>query len=117
MQTLQEYVSSLTPAQKTEYERVKKIVHSVVPEGVEEMISYGIPTFKYNGTHLLYFGAFKNHMSLFPGAGLIEDLKADFEGYKVAKGTVQFTHDKPLSDDLIKKILALRLEMINQKTK
>jgi uncharacterized protein YdhG (YjbR/CyaY superfamily) len=114
MQTINEYLSSITQAQKAEFERIRKIVYEMVPDA-EETISYGIPTFKYKGTYLLYFGAFKNHMSLFPGSGIIGELAEDFKGYKVAKGTVQFTSEKPVPDHLVKKILSIRLKSISQK--
>lgn len=114
MLTMDEYLKNITPEQKAEFERIRKIVHETVPD-VEEVISYGIPTFKYKGTYLLYFGAFKNHMSLFPGSGIIGDLAEDFKGYTVAKGTVQFTTQKPVTEELVKKILAIRLKTINNR--
>ena len=113
MQTLDEYLDKITPSQKVEFERIRKIVKELVPE-VEETISYGIPTFKHKGTYLLYFGTFKDHMSLFPGAGIIGELKEEFKRYKVAKGTLQFTSEKPIAKELVKKIIAIRLKSISK---
>jgi uncharacterized protein YdhG (YjbR/CyaY superfamily) len=112
--TVDDYLNNITPSQKAEYDRVEKIVKEFEPE-VDEVISYGIPTFKYRGKYLLYFGAFKNHMSLFPGSGFVDEMKDELAGFKVAKGTIQFTEDKPVPKDVIVKILQRRKAEINKR--
>ncbi len=112
--TIEEYLKNVTLAQKAEFARIRKIVKRTVPE-VEETISYGIPTFKYKGKYLLYFGAFKNHMSLFPGSYLIDSMKDKLKGFKVAKGTIQFTEDKTVPESIIKEIIQKRQAEISKK--
>ena len=63
--TVDEYLNRIEPSQRKQFERVRKIVKKLVPEA-EEVISYGIPTWKYRGKYLIYFAAFKNHMSIYP---------------------------------------------------
>jgi uncharacterized protein YdhG (YjbR/CyaY superfamily) len=79
---------------------------------VEETISYGVPTFKVKGKPLLHFGVFKDHMSLFPTSTPIGVLKDQLSKYTVGKGTIQFTQDNLLPEELIKDILAVRLTQI-----
>ena len=87
---------------------LREIIREEAPEAVET-IGYGIPTFKLDG-NLVHFAAFKNHMSFFPGSTTHnEALKSDLAGYKLAKGTIQFTPDKPLPDDLVRTIVRLRI--------
>lgn len=64
-----------------------------------------MPGFKYRGKYLVSFAAFKDHLSLFPGAEPIEALKDKLTDYETSRGTIQFTLDHPLSDDLLKEIL------------
>lgn len=112
MPSVDEYLSNISAQQRAEYERIRKIVRQVVPEA-DEVISYGIPTFRYKGSYVLYFGAFKHHMSLFPGAPLaIADKLQDF---KVSKGTIQFTADHPVPESIITEILRVRLADIAKK--
>lgn len=113
MSTIAEYLKKVTPEQQAEFERIRKLVHATVPD-VEETMSYGIPTFKYKGTYLVHWGAFKDHMSLFPGPVLPIRERLIADGYKLAKGTIQFTKDKTLPDDIIKQILRDRLAAINK---
>jgi uncharacterized protein YdhG (YjbR/CyaY superfamily) len=87
---------------------LREIIREEAPEAVET-IGYGIPTFKLDG-NLVHFAAFKNHMSFFPGSTTHNELlKADLAGHKLAKGTIQFTADKPLPDDLVRTIVRLRI--------
>jgi uncharacterized protein YdhG (YjbR/CyaY superfamily) len=111
MLTVEDYLNNITPPQRAEFEHLRNLVKEVAPSA-EESISYGMPTFKVNGKPLIYFGAFKNHMSLFPTPGPTEKFKEKLKTYKVSKGTIQFTFDNPLPDALIKEIVLSRLEDI-----
>lgn len=102
-----------TPTQRVELEKIRQTAKKLVPEA-EETISYGIPTLKYKGTYLIYFAAFKNHMSVFPGAYMTEQLKKKLDGYKMHKGTVQFTEDNPLPESIIKEIVTDRLKHLGE---
>ena len=51
--------------------------------------------------------AFKDHMSIFPGAAPVEELKQKLTEYKTSKGTIQFTMDRPIPDQLLQEILDL----------
>ena len=87
---------------------IRDIIHKLVPD-VEEMISYQIPCFKYNG-YLIYYCAFPKHITLSHpfSAAFWEYFKADLEGYKVSKAAIQIPNNKPLPGKLIKKIIEFR---------
>ena len=112
MATVQNYLEKITPNQRAEFVRIKEIVKQVAPN-VEESISYGMPAFKYKNRPLLYFGVFKDHMSIFPGAPV--EIKDKLKGYKLGKGTVQFTEEKLLPEAIIKEILLSRIAKIDNK--
>ena len=60
---------------------------------------------------LVYFAAYKKHCSLFAGNGaLTEQMKEILKSYKTSKGTIQFTVEKPLPDDLVKQIVVTRMK-------
>lgn len=101
------YLNSVTKPQKTELKRLQNIIAKTVPEAIE-VISYGMPGYKYKGKYLITFGAFKNHLSVFPGSHAIDALQKELSEYKQSKGTVQFTIDKPLPESLIKQIVEIR---------
>jgi uncharacterized protein YdhG (YjbR/CyaY superfamily) len=105
--TVDEYLAALPDAERNILEKVRAAIKSAAPKA-EEIISYGMPGYKYKGP-LVYFAAFKNHCSFFPGSSQIIKLYDELKAFKTAKGTIQFTGDKPLPTALIKKIVKARM--------
>ena len=94
---------------RTMLENLRQTIKSVAPKA-EEVISYAMPAFKYHGM-LVYFAAFKNHCSLFPAnSSLIAKMEKELKPYRTAKGTIQFTVDRPLPAALVKKIVKARMQ-------
>jgi uncharacterized protein YdhG (YjbR/CyaY superfamily) len=89
-------------------ETIRTVIRQVIPEA-KEVISYNIPGFKMHGM-VVYYAAFKKHLSLYP-APRGKEWEKDFEGYRTSgKGTIQFSLDKPLPLELIRKIVRYRAE-------
>ena len=106
--SVNEYMENIPEKERAVLEKLRKTIRSVVPKA-EEVISYQIPTFKYNGG-LVSYAAFKNHCSLFPwNAGLIKKIE-ELKNYSTSKGTIHFTVDKPLPVALVKKIVKARMK-------
>ncbi len=112
--SIDEYLETVAPNQKAALERVRVFVKKTVPEA-EESISYGMPAFKYHKKPLLYYAAFKDHMSIFPTTGPIKTLANKLEGFTVTKGTIHFTEKQALPDALLKEILLTRVADIAKK--
>lgn len=109
MSTVDDYFANAKSFEKAEYERLSKLVNEVAPDA-EETISYGMPTYKVGKKPLVYFGIFKDHMSIFPASGeVLSQLGDKLAGYKTAKGTLSFTADKPIPDDVLRDMLQIRL--------
>jgi uncharacterized protein YdhG (YjbR/CyaY superfamily) len=109
-----DYLAKLDRSQRSELNKIRTIVKEIAPDATE-VISYGIPGYKYKGQYLIGFAAFKNHLSIFPTSSPIENLKDKLKGYKIAKGTIQFNSDNPLPEFLIKEIIYDRLSGITNK--
>ena len=113
MPSIDTYLHSLPSDYQKELQRIRKLIHVTVPD-VTETFSYAMPAFTYHKKPLMYFAAFKNHLSIFPTSLPIESLKDELAAYKVSKGTIQFTLEKPLPDSLIKKLLQIRIAAIDK---
>ena len=116
--TVEEYLRNIKPSQHAEYERINKIVRSIVPDA-EEAMSYGVLTWKYKGKYLLYFGAYDTHMSVYPIGHEMIDVVKDNLGDIVltkatlkSKGTVQFSEANPVPESLISRVVLSRLDVI-----
>jgi uncharacterized protein YdhG (YjbR/CyaY superfamily) len=106
------YLAALPDRQQAELRRIRSQVKKLVPDA-EESISYMMPTYKYKKKPLVYYAAFKNHMSLFPTQGPADALMDKLKDYKISKGTIKFTLGKPLPDDLITEIVLTRKAQID----
>jgi len=106
--TVDEYLDKLPEEVRTLLAKLRATIKSTAPKA-EEVISYGMPGYKYKGP-LVYFAAFKNHCSFFPGSSQIIKLYDELKSFKTAKGTIQFTTDKPLPSAIVKKIVKARMQ-------
>lgn len=113
MSVVDDYLAEVDEPQRAELERIRQIVKRAAP-AAEEVISYGMPVFKYHGQYLIGFAAFKNHLSLFPASHPIEVLKDRLSDFKLSKGTIQFTLDHPIPESLIKQLVDIRLTDISK---
>ncbi len=108
--TVDEYLADIPEPAQSALRHIREVIQSVVPMETTEVISYGIPMFKYRGM-LVGYAAFKNHCSLFPtGSGVLDQFDKELRGYRTSKGTIQFPSDKPLPDALVKKIVKARVK-------
>ncbi|HUC55238.1 MAG TPA: DUF1801 domain-containing protein [Candidatus Cybelea sp.] len=112
--TTDEYIAALPEPARTTLHKMRAAIRSIVPPEATEIISYGIPAFKYKGV-LVWFAGFSNHCSLFPKASVIEAFKKDLKGFTTSKGTIQFPVDKPLPTALIQKLVKARVAEVASK--
>jgi uncharacterized protein YdhG (YjbR/CyaY superfamily) len=113
--TIDEYIKAFPEDVQRILEKIRQTVRKAAPEATET-ISYGMPTFNLNDTYLVYFAAYKNHIGFYPlplGNKALKEL-APYQG---AKGAVRFPLDKPIPYDLVKKIVAFRLNERQEKKK
>jgi uncharacterized protein YdhG (YjbR/CyaY superfamily) len=109
---MDEYLEPLPAAQKAALERVRSIVGALVPDA-EEGTSYGMPAFIYSGRPLLGFGAAKNHLSIFPfSPAAVEAVRDRLQGFDLAKGTIRFSPEQPVPEDVLADVVRARREEI-----
>jgi uncharacterized protein YdhG (YjbR/CyaY superfamily) len=106
--TVNEYLERVPEPARTTLNKIRAVIRSVAPPETTEGISYGIPTFKYNGM-LASFAAFSDHCSLFPGAGPTIEFKDELKNFQTSKGTIRFAPNKPLPAALLKRLVKARI--------
>lgn len=109
-----EYLARIPEPARSTLSKVREAIRSAAPREATEIISYGIPAFKYKGV-LVWYAAFTKHCSFFPTAAIIEAFKKDLKGCTLSKGTIQFPVDKPLPAALVKKMVKARVAQIESK--
>ncbi|PWV56380.1 iron chaperone [Chitinophaga sp. S165] len=106
--TIDEYQSGFPAELQERMQSIRTVIHKAVP-GVEEVISYQIPCFKYNG-YLIYYSAYAKHISLsYPYSdALRKKFEKELSRYKVSKSAIQLPNSEVLPLDFIKGIVEFR---------
>lgn len=114
-QTVDEYIDQAAPITQEKLKEFRRIIREAAP-GAEEKIAYGMPAYHLNGP-LVYFGGFKNHVSLFATASRVvkEKFAKELEPYIQSKGTIQFRLNELLPSELIRKIVQARVQENSKK--
>jgi uncharacterized protein YdhG (YjbR/CyaY superfamily) len=109
------YFSGLPEPAHTTLQKVRAAILSACPKDATEAITYGIPTFKHNGS-ICAIAAFKNHCSLFPMSYyVIDKFRPQLAQFEISKGTIRFPTDEPFPATLLKKIVKARLTQMSEK--
>jgi uncharacterized protein YdhG (YjbR/CyaY superfamily) len=106
--TVEEYFSQLSAPVKAAMQNLRATIRDAAPDA-EEVISYNIPAFKWNGM-LVWYAAFKNHIGFYPKASAIAAFKRELAGYKTSKGAIQFPIENGIPSALVRKIVKFRLQ-------
>ncbi len=104
--TVSRYIAAAPPAARIMLRQLRAAVRSVVPQA-EERISYGMPYYHYRG-RLVYFAAFKRHVSFFVWGPILKRYAAELEPYRTSGATLQFPLGTRVPVALVKKLVLAR---------
>ena len=105
--TIDEYLADVPVDKRASLERLRRQIQAAAPDAVE-VISYGLPTFKFGGRWLVAFGAWKRHCSFYVGGSLHGHVD-ELGGYRLQKGTINFPADRPLPEELVTRLVRERV--------
>lgn len=111
---ISEYISNFSGDRKTILQKLYSIIQKQVPKNTTEKISYGMPTFYYNG-NLIHFALYKNHLGIYPGPDAIEVFQDQLTSFKTSKGAIQIPLDQELPEKLIVDIIAYNVSKLKDK--
>ena len=106
---VEEYLEQFEGVCRDRLAQIRQIILKEAPEAVES-ISYGMPAYKTFGKPLVYFAGYAKHVGLYATPSGHEAFAKELAHYKQGKGSVQFPHNQPLPEDLIRRIVAFRKE-------
>jgi uncharacterized protein YdhG (YjbR/CyaY superfamily) len=104
--TIDDYISSFPEDIQGILTEVRRRIRKAAPT-TEETISYQMPTITLDGKHLVYFAAWKHHISVYPIPPVDEPLEQEVAPYRAARSTVKFPLGKPIPYSLIERLAKL----------
>jgi uncharacterized protein YdhG (YjbR/CyaY superfamily) len=113
--TVDQYLAAVPEPARSSLKEVRAAIRAAAPAKTTEIISYGMPMYKYKG-RLIGFAAYPKHCSLFLATpSLLKLFQDELSRYEISKGTIRFPADKPLPASLVKKIVKARVAQNAQK--
>ena len=95
---------------------MRKSILEIIPQA-EEVVSYGMPAFKFDGNIVAGILHAKNHVGYYPFSGSVLRLfPKELKNFSHTKSAIHVPIDKPLSKTLIKKLIRARISQCPVKT-
>lgn len=113
MSVVDDYIANLSGPEQATIAHMYGIVREMVPDATEE-ISYAMPAFKHKGKSLVAIMANKNFLSLYPFCA-VDKLGVDLSGYECTSGSIHFSPENPIPDDLLRQIITARVKQIDER--
>ena len=108
MGAVTDYLATLDAADRAAFVRVRDLAVAEAPDATEGT-SYGMAALLLGGRPLLGMRAAKGHLSVFPfSPEVVEAVASRLVGFSVSKGTIRFTADDPLPEDVLRDLVRLR---------
>jgi uncharacterized protein YdhG (YjbR/CyaY superfamily) len=104
-----EYLATVPEKERAVLSDLRRTIRAAAPMA-KESISYRVPAFTCHGP-LVFFAAFKNHLSFYGVSKKILDaFSSELGPYRSSTTTLHFSADNPLPASLVTKIVRARVE-------
>ena len=112
--TIAAYIKAAPPESQPHLRRLFAILKDVAPEA-EQVIKWGTPFF-VEPRFLFAFSAHKAHLNFSPTAEGLAPFRDELAKHRTTKGMLQVRYDKPLPEDLLRRIARRRLRDVKKRT-
>jgi uncharacterized protein YdhG (YjbR/CyaY superfamily) len=107
-QTIDGIIAEASPRARTVLRRIRALVRKAAPDA-EEVISYGMPSFRGRRI-ILHYAAFSEHIGIFPPLRDEPALQKALAPYAGPKGNLRFPLDEPMPWPLIERLVKARVK-------
>jgi uncharacterized protein YdhG (YjbR/CyaY superfamily) len=110
--SVDEYIAAQPEAVRSILGIVRSAIRKAAPEA-EEVISYNMPTYKLQGSRLLYFAVWKQHYAIYAATEqVVAAFQKELAPYEIDKGTIRFPLSAPVPVKLIERITKFRAQEV-----
>jgi uncharacterized protein YdhG (YjbR/CyaY superfamily) len=111
--TIAQYIQAAPREGQPHLRRLYAILKRVAPEA-EETIKWGLPFF-VEPRFLFAFSGHKAHCNFVPTSAGLRPFRKALEKHKTTKGMLQIPYDRPLPENLIRRIAERRLRDVRKR--
>ena len=114
--TVDEYLAALPEDRQGPMDALRRAIRAAAPDA-DETIAYNMPAFRTRGGRFLVsYDAYKGHYSLFPFTDeMVASFGAELAPYLAGKGTIRFPADQPIPEDLVTRLVAIRVAELDRR--
>ena len=105
--SIDKYIATFPEDVQKIMKQLRETIKAAAP-GVEETISYNMPTFNLDGKYLVYFAGWKTHIAFYGAPRGNAKFKQDLSAYETGQGTLKFPLAETLPLELVTKIVKFR---------
>lgn len=109
---VKKHLAEFPQPQRKALESLQSALRKLLP-GADEVIAWGMPSYRVDGEIVLSFSGFSDHNSLFPGAGVVKAMRATLPDYSMTKGTIHLPRDVAPPVAVLRAVVRARIEEIN----
>ena len=109
---IDEHLAGFPAPQRRALASIRTSLCRLLP-GADEVIAWGMPSYRVDGDIVLSFSGFSDHNSLFPGAGVVKAMRDALPDYAMTKGTIHLPRDSAPSPAVLRMIVRTRIDEIN----
>jgi uncharacterized protein YdhG (YjbR/CyaY superfamily) len=108
------YLAPLPEPKRSTLDEMRRRILTVIPDA-EQGLSYGMPVFKVAGRPVAGLAAFRDHLSYLPHSGsVLAALDDELAGFERTPGSLHFGVDEPLPPDLIRRLVEVKLQQLEE---
>lgn len=108
-----QHLSGFPAPQRRALTSIRTQLRRLLP-GADEVIAWGMPTYRVDGDIVLSFSGFSDHNSLFPGAGVVRQMRTALPDYAGSKGTLHLPRDSAPPLAALRTVVRARIDEINE---
>jgi uncharacterized protein YdhG (YjbR/CyaY superfamily) len=109
-ESIDSYLAKVPPDKQAALAALRARLHRLLP-GATETISYGMPALALDGRAVVWFAAWKSHLSIYPLTESFTTAHADeLAAYRMTKGALHFDAATPLPEPLLEAFVGARVK-------
>jgi uncharacterized protein YdhG (YjbR/CyaY superfamily) len=98
--TVDAYIASFPAEVRSELTKIRSAIREALPDA-EESITYQIPTYKVDGSAVIFFAGWKKYISVYPVPNVDAAMEKKIGVYRAQKSTLRFPLGQPIPYEVI----------------